>query len=126
MPHDISINTIIGENTFIKGEIKINGTLRIDGGFLGNISSQGRVYIGKNGKVEGELFSKIITVGGVVKGNLYADGKVDILKTAQIYGNIFTSSINISDGVIFDGDCRVLTAKEMSELMIAKKKELNI
>ena len=124
MPYDISINTVIGEGTLVKGEIDIHGQLRIDGGVSGNIFSQGKVIVGKNGKVEGELFAKLVTVGGIVKGNIYADNKVELLKTAQIYGNIYTCSINVLDGVVFDGECKVLTPAELLDIISMKKKEL--
>ncbi|HOJ64237.1 MAG TPA: polymer-forming cytoskeletal protein [Spirochaetota bacterium] len=122
---DFSINSIIGTGDSIKGEFNLKGTLRIDGYFYGKINSQSKVYIGKTGKVEATIIAKNIIVGGVVKGDIFAEENIVVLKTAEIIGNIYSCSINMDDGVIFAGECRVLNKDDMKELAETKRKEKN-
>ena len=37
---DISINTLVGSGSFVKGDMKVNGFIRIDGDIDGNLSSK--------------------------------------------------------------------------------------
>lgn len=120
---DFSINSIIGNCDSIKGEFTLKGTLRIDGEFNGKINSYSKVYIGKNGKVESLIIAKNIVIGGLIKGEIFAEEKITILKTAEIIGNIYSCSVKMEDGVIFDGECRILNKEDMKELIEMKRKE---
>ena len=120
---EISINSILGENTSFTGIFNINGPLRIDGNFSGKIISNDKVIIGKNGRAECIILANSITVGGTVKGDIYAFDKVNVLKTGEIIGNIYTSCVKMEDGVIFNGECKILEKNVITDLMNAKKKE---
>ena len=120
---DISINSFIGEKTSLKGIFSIKGPLRIDGNFSGKIESTGKVIIGKNGRAECIIIAKTITVGGTVKGDIIAEDKVNVLKSAEIIGNIYSCSVNMDDGVIFNGKCKILTKDQIKDLIENKKAE---
>jgi len=120
---DFSINSIIGAGDSYKGEINLKGTLRIDGEFFGKINSYSKVYIGKTGKVESLIIARNVIIGGLVKGEIFAEENIVVLKTAEIIGNIYSCSVNIEDGVIFAGECRVLNKDDMKELIETKRKE---
>lgn len=112
------INSIIGEGTFIRGDIELQGLLRIDGDFEGNIKTDGRVLIGKSGRAKCHITANTVVLGGVLKGSIYADFKVVLLSTCVAIGSIVSPHIIIEEGVIFHGHCtvsndtKVLTAPE--------------
>ncbi|MCG8569464.1 MAG: polymer-forming cytoskeletal protein [Spirochaetes bacterium] len=120
---DYSINSLVGESTSFNGEFKSQGPLRIDGHFIGKIDSGGKVYIGKKGIAECIIIGKNIVIGGTVKGDVYAGENVVALKTAEIFGTIYATSIKMEDGVIFEGECRILSKDEMQELIQLKRKD---
>ena len=55
---------IIGNGTLIKGEIESNGDIRIDGKVVGSLRSTGKVVVGQNGSIEGEIHCKQADVSG--------------------------------------------------------------
>lgn len=118
-----SINSLLGEQSSLKGIFTIDGPLRIDGNFKGKINSSGRVIIGKNGVAECIIIAKIVIIGGTVKGDIYADDKVIVLKTGQIIGNIYALNVNMEDGVIFNGKCNIIDKNNIKELLDSKRKE---
>lgn len=120
---DFSINSIIGTGDSIKGDFTLKGTLRIDGDFYGKLNSYSKVYIGKTGRAESLIIAKNIIIGGVVKGDVFAEESIVILKTAEIIGNLYSCSVNMEDGVIFAGECRILNKEDMKELIETKRKE---
>ncbi len=119
---DFTINSILGENTTLKGHFTIKGPLRIDGNFSGRIDSDGKVIIGKNGRAECIIIAKTIIVGGTVKGDIYAEEKVLVLKTGEMIGNIYSTSITMEDGVIFNGKCKIIEEENINEFIESKKK----
>lgn len=109
------INSIIGEGTYFQGNMRVNGLLRIDGDFDGNIETEGRVLVGKRGRAKCLIEADTVIVGGFVTGNIRATSKVVLLSTCVMVGNIRTPSIIIEDGVLFHGHCAILERPEMLE-----------
>jgi cytoskeletal protein CcmA (bactofilin family) len=101
--NDYSINTIIGPNTELTGDIDAGGFTRIDGNIRGNVKANGRVVIGERARMKGSVSGLNITVGGVVYGNIIADGHLVILSTAVIIGDIITRRIQADDGSFING-----------------------
>jgi len=117
---DYSINTIIGPDTNLTGDIDASGFTRIDGSIRGNIRTKGRVVIGERARMKGNVSGTNITIGGVVYGNIISDGHLIVLSTAIIIGDIITRRIKADDGCFINGRVAVCTsddiwAKTMSE-----------
>ncbi len=102
------INSLIGEGTFFKGDLTLNGLLRIDGDFKGTISDGGKVLIGKSGRAEAAVKAGTVVIGGVLKGDIQATEKVVILSSGLVIGNITAPRLLIEDGVILNGYCRIV------------------
>lgn len=102
------INSLVGKGTRFDGELSLTGLLRIDGDFTGSINTEGKVLIGRSGRVKCSINAGSVIIGGVVKGNIYSSGKVVVLSTGMVLGNIKSPSIIIEEGVIFNGKCHVL------------------
>ena len=103
---DAFINSMIGEGTRIKGELDLNGLLRIDGDFTGVIRTKGKVLVGKNGRAECTLSAGTVVIGGVFRGEIISTEKVIILSTGLVIGSITTPRLVIEEGVIFNGSCK--------------------
>ena len=115
-----SINTIIGPNTVLSGDIETGGFTRIDGHLRGDVKAQGRVVIGERARMKGNVTGTNITVGGVVYGNIVSDGHLIILSTAIVIGDIITRRIQADDGCFINGKVAVcpnddIWLKTMSE-----------
>lgn len=101
------INSIIGEGTRFRGDLDLQGLLRIDGDFEGNIKTDGRVLVGRNGRARCAIEAGTVVIGGVVKGDVKAAGKVVVLSTGMVIGNIRTPNLVVEEGVILHGHCTV-------------------
>ncbi len=103
---DISINTIVGPGSEIKGDIHtVSGFLRIDGDIHGNVTTEGRIIIGENARIRGNISAQSVSIGGVVHGDIIAPDYVTILSSGMVIGTILTKKIRIDENVILHGFC---------------------
>ena len=116
MAHDVSgdysINTIIGPNTSLTGDIEAGGFTRVDGSVRGEIRARGRVIIGERARIKGNVSGTNITIGGVVCGNIIADGALVILSTAVVIGELISRRIQADDGCFINGKVTVCPSEE--------------
>ena len=110
---DISINTIIGKGSEIKGNVKVNGFVRIDGDIDGNLETDGNVIIGENARLRGNLTAKSVIIGGIIKGNIHAAESVKVLSDAAVIGDILSKKVQVEASAIFHGHC--ISIKDDSE-----------
>ena len=109
---DFSINTIIGPNTSLSGNIEAGGFTRIDGSIRGNVKASGRVVIGERARMKGNVSGTAITIGGVVYGNIIASESLMILSTALVIGDIITRRIQVDEGCLIHGKVSVCPDEE--------------
>ena len=109
------INSFIGEGTRFEGNINLTGLLRIDGDFLGKISTDGRVLVGKSGRVEGTITARTVVVGGSIKGDIHCTEKLVVLSSGLILGNVRAPRMIVEEGVILNGECLIAGEGEVAK-----------
>ena len=101
------VDSVIGNNAEIKGDIIASGIIRIDGKVHGNVSSGGTVIIGKDGSVNGDVKAQEVRVSGQVSGDVVAEARVEIMANGQLKGNIKAPAIVVTEGAVFEGHCEM-------------------
>ena len=96
---DISVNTIVGPGALISGNVTVSGFLRIDGDIDGNIQTKGRVIIGEEARVRGNIRAASVSVGGIVQGDIIAPDYVIILSSGMVIGSVLTKKLRVDDDV---------------------------
>ncbi|RFC54398.1 bactofilin family protein [Brumimicrobium aurantiacum] len=92
--------------TKITGDISANSSLRIDGEVLGNIECNGKLVLGQEGQVNGNIVATEVEIDGKVEGNINAEILLVLHETAVVVGDIFTGRIVIEDGAQIDGNIK--------------------
>ena len=98
-------NNLIGNGTTIKGELVAAGDIRIDGTVLGTMKSTGKVVIGQQGIVEGEIMCNSADISGRVKGIIKVDELTSLKSTSRLEAELYTKQLFIEVGAIFTGKC---------------------
>jgi cytoskeletal protein CcmA (bactofilin family) len=94
---------IIGASMHIKGEIRSDEELMVDGEVEGIVESGSLLTIGRNGKVRANIKAREVVIFGSVKGNIEVVEKLAIRDQGSLVGDIKTAGISIDDGAYFKG-----------------------
>jgi cytoskeletal protein CcmA (bactofilin family) len=96
------METFIGAETYIKGEITSNSSIRIDGTVEGILKADW-IFVGDTGKILGNVTCRAIIIGGSVNGTINASEIITITHKGNVTGEICTSKISIEEGGKFEG-----------------------
>jgi cytoskeletal protein CcmA (bactofilin family) len=102
-PADSKPETIIGPTTSIHGDIKADGTLRVDGLVEGTIEAAGNVIVGQSGRVTASIEGQNVLIAGAVRGNITAAQRLEIVATGKVWGDITVRALLIEEGGLFRG-----------------------
>jgi cytoskeletal protein CcmA (bactofilin family) len=100
-------NTIISTGSVLEGQIKVDGEVLVDGLIKGTVHSKGKVVIGANGKVEGDVICQEAEISGRVSGKIQVKEILFLKGNAQIDGDIHTGKLVMENGVQFNGKCHM-------------------
>lgn len=99
--------TLIGAGTTLKGDIKSDNDLRIDGTVIGNINCNAKVIIGTSGVVEGDIMGNQADIVGKISGNIHAKELLQLRGESSVTGNIYAGKLQIEPTATFNGQCHM-------------------
>jgi cytoskeletal protein CcmA (bactofilin family) len=106
----------IGRSLVIKGEVRGEESIYIDGQIEGTIHfAEHRVTIGRNGKVTANISAREVVIMGSVKGNIQCTDRVDIRAEGCLTGDVVTQRISVEDGAILKGSVQIRTTEAKPE-----------
>lgn len=98
-----ALTAFIDQGSEFSGKLNFKDTVRIDGRFEGEISSENTLIVGETGAVTATIRSQVVVISGEVHGEISASGQVVLHKTARVDGNIHTGRLVVEDGAVFTG-----------------------
>jgi len=98
---------ILSSDVEIKGSIKFQKELLIDGKVEGEINSDGVLTIGENADIRGEVKTKSITVYGKVHGNITVAERCELKSKCTLQGDLKAARLIIEEGATFIGKSEV-------------------
>lgn len=109
------IETFIGPDTILNGNLSTDKTIRIDGKMTGNIEKSAGVILGDSSFVKGNINSVFVIISGAVEGNISAAESIELLNKSKVTGNIETKMISINEGAVFEGKSTMIKTEENTE-----------
>lgn len=105
------IGGILSSGVSIKGSVKFQKELLIDGEVEGKIDSNGRLTIGEHAKIRGEIRTKSVVVDGTVEGNITAEERCELRAGCTMRGDIESPRLVVDEAATFIGSAKIATAK---------------
>ena len=110
MEQTVNVNEVsrISTGTVVKGEINSPNDIRVDGSFEGKIISKGRVVVGENAIISGDIICENVDLWGKMTGNLFVKDTIALKEGCSVKGNLNIKRLIVELGARFDGNCKML------------------
>ena len=103
----VRIDTLIGQQTHIKGDIEFSGGLRVDGQITGNVNAINDIdsvlTLSEQGAINSEISVPNMIINGTIHGNVYAVGHVELADKAKVKGNVYYRLLEMTMGSEVNG-----------------------
>lgn len=101
------IDTLVGANSKVLGDLNFSGGCHVDGTVKGNVSadseSHSALTISEDGTVEGGVTVPYVVLNGIVRGDVAASQRVELGPTARVIGNVYYNLIEMAIGAEING-----------------------
>ena len=104
---------VIESSTKILGDIVSKADFRIDGVVEGNITTTGKVVVGKSGKISGKLNCSNADVSGSISGHIQISETLSLMSESYIQGDITTAKLSVEEGAQVDATIVMKTGKQL-------------
>ncbi len=104
---DKGVETMVGPNTEISGDLRFEGWCHVDGTVNGNITANpdtdSHLSISEDANVDGGVTVPNVQLNGIVRGDVYASERVELGPTARVIGNVYYNLIEMAIGAEING-----------------------
>lgn len=102
--------SLISGGTVVEGKISAEGSIRVDGKLVGDLTAKANAAVGLNGIVEGTVHAKNVSLAGKVQGTVTATEKLILESKCVMRGDIRAARLVVDEGAMFDGQCAMTPA----------------
>ena len=102
-----NLTAFIDQGSEFEGKLSFRDTVRIDGTFSGEISSDNTLIVGESGQIHATIKSVCVVISGLVEGDIHASDQIMLHKTAVVNGNLEAPAIMMEEGAQLNGSVRM-------------------
>ena len=102
--------SVVAPGMTILGDVKCDGTVRVEGKIEGSIKATKSVVVGKGGRITGDIETQDVVVAGTVVGTVVGASRVELQETCKIEGDIRSRRVKLEEGGQIEGRLH-MTAK---------------
>ena len=105
---EVAMDTLIGRQTEILGDVRFSGGLHVDGKIKGKVVAESSnksasVSVSESGAVEGDVRVPNIMLNGRVTGDVHASERIHLAARARVNGNVYYKVIEMEAGAEING-----------------------
>ena len=101
------IDTLIGAETRVEGDIHFTGGLRVDGVVRGDVNEDGStstLVLSEQGMIEGAVMVSHVVLNGRVVGPVHSNQYVELQAKARVVGDVYYKSLEMHTGAVIEGN----------------------
>ena len=125
------IRSLIGEGTVVKGELRFDAGLRVDGEVEGDVVATeptSLLVISENARIRGKVMAGHVIINGHVEGPVVSTALLELQPKARIVGDVSYEALEMHQGATIDGELRHVGAHvvetERPQLKLAAANEV--
>ena len=104
-------SAFLGQGSKVVGTLNFSGPVELDGFIEGELNAQDKLVVGESAVVNARINGSEILVKGTVNGDISASKRLILQRPAKVTGNISSLSLSIEEGVVFEGQCSMISAQ---------------
>jgi cytoskeletal protein CcmA (bactofilin family) len=101
------VDTIIGQQTQISGDLHFSGGLHIDGQVKGNVianeDTESVLTVSEHGRIEGDVRVPNVYLNGSVTGDVRCEERIELAAKARVNGDVYYNLIEMVMGAEVNG-----------------------
>jgi cytoskeletal protein CcmA (bactofilin family) len=101
------VDTLVGQNSKINGDLNFEGGCHVDGTVNGNVSadtdSNSALSVSEDANIKGGVTVPYVVLHGIVRGDVFASRRVELGPTARVIGNVYYNLIEMAIGAEING-----------------------
>jgi len=102
-----NLTAFIDQGSEFEGKLSFKDTVRIDGTFSGEISSDNTLIVGESGQIMATIHSVCVVISGLVEGNIIASDQIVLHKSAVVNGDLESPIVIMEEGAQLNGGVRM-------------------
>ncbi len=103
----LPIQSLVGADMVLKGDLSFKGGLRIDGEVFGNVTAdenaQSLLVISETGKVRGSVRVGHVVVSGLIEGPIQVNQLLELHSSANVSGDVRYRALEMHPGAVVHG-----------------------
>ena len=105
---------IIESSTKIVGDIFSEADFRIDGIVEGNVTTSGKIVVGKSGKINGKINCSNADISGSISGKIEVNEVLSLMSESLIQGDIVTAKLSVEAGAQEEASKSMKSGKQLT------------
>jgi len=102
-----AINTLVGSETRVDGNVEFSGGFLVDGRIKGNVRAindeHAMLSVSERGAIEGTVVAPHILLNGTVQGDVFATERIELGPKSRVIGNVQYKLIEMAIGAEVNG-----------------------
>lgn len=102
-----SVDTLVGRQTELQGDIRFSGGLHIDGTVKGKIMADSdknaTLSISETGRIEGDVRVPNLVLNGTIEGDVHVTQRITLSAHARVNGDVYYKVIEMNSGAMVNG-----------------------
>ncbi len=104
---DGQVDTLIGPQMTIRGDLQFSGGLYVEGRIVGTVVAEAgkpaMLTLAENGSIEGEIRVPVVVINGRLDGDVHAEERVELASKARVLGNVHYKVVEMAAGAMLTG-----------------------
>lgn len=104
-------STVLSNGTAWQGNLKTQGSVRVEGQFSGEIDATDTVYVAEGAQVDAKIRATFVVLAGQFKGEVNCGDRLEITPTGQVRAELTTKSLVVHEGAFMEGQIHMTEEK---------------
>jgi cytoskeletal protein CcmA (bactofilin family) len=96
-------SSVVSFGSCWQGNLKIDGSVRIDGQVSGEVDARETVYVAESAKVNAKIRAARVIIAGEIEGEVNCSDRLEVMPTGRVRAELTTRTLTVFEGAFIEG-----------------------